>query len=470
MRLSFLSSLICLGVLCGTAHAEVTFEIIGPSSATDVSADGSVVVGNTLGEYETFRWTEEDGIVPLGRATVPVLGVGAGTPDVSADGTKVSAMILSDDETFATQGLWTLGSGWEQLMPPTPPDGGLMDNSLGSAWGLSGDGQTVVGLYWRPGHAETGSAHPSRWWEETGVVDLGTDGVSGRANAASYDGSVIVGWTENPSFGNWWPTVWAGSERTILNEVAGSCMANSVTSDGSMIVGSTWDDEDDMSVAAAWRWNGSTWDEEALGAIPGTFPFYGYVIANDVTADGSTVVGYNELSGPGDATGFIWTEESGMIDVDDFLADNGVEVDPTLSIRTLTSISYDGTAMVGIGQDIYPPWNYRSFIIRMDNPMLVAGPEDVVLSMPSMQAFPNPTSGATTLMLDLPQSTQVSLEIHDITGRLVRKLSGGSIQAGHHQVRWDGTDASGTEVPSGVYYCRFTAGTQAGLQKITIMR
>jgi flagellar hook assembly protein FlgD len=126
--------------------------------------------------------------------------------------------------------------------------------------------------------------------------------------------------------------------------------------------------------------------------------------------------------------------------------------------------------MVGIGQDIYPPWNYRSFIIRMDNPMPVADPADLVLAMPSMQAFPNPTSGATTLMLELPQPAEISLEIHDITGRLVRTLSGGSIQAGRHQVRWDGMDASGTEVPSGAYYCRFTAGTQEGLQKITIMR
>ncbi len=40
----------------------------------------------------------------------------------------------------------------------------------------------------------------------------------------------------------------------------------------------------------------------------------------------------------------------------------------------------------------------------------------------------------------------------------------------HHVLLGYGTDASGTDVPSGVYYCRFTAGAQEGLQKITIMR
>ncbi len=194
----FLAPAITLVVLTTTASAQVTFEFIGYGYATDISADGSVVVGNTEGAYETFRWTALDGIVPLGRASVPVLGVGAGGPDVSADGTMVSATIIGEDLTYVTQGRWTLGSGWEETMPPTPPDGGLMDNAYGSAWGLSEDGQTLVGLYWRPGQPG-GSAHASRWTPATGVVDLGSGGGSCRANDANQDGTVIVGWDEDPS-------------------------------------------------------------------------------------------------------------------------------------------------------------------------------------------------------------------------------------------------------------------------------
>ena len=75
-----LQLLAALAVLGGSARAEVTYEVIGFGMATDMSADGTVVVGNTEGAYETFRWTEAEGIVPLGRASVPVLVRGAGSP------------------------------------------------------------------------------------------------------------------------------------------------------------------------------------------------------------------------------------------------------------------------------------------------------------------------------------------------------------------------------------------------------
>ena len=127
-----------------TAAADVTIEFIGDNIyATDVSDDGSVVVGNTQGDYETFRWTGETGVVRLGRATFPVLGTGAGAPAVSADGTRVSATILGADSTYSTQGRWTAAAEppppgtWQETMPPTLPDGGLLDLSYGSAWGIS---------------------------------------------------------------------------------------------------------------------------------------------------------------------------------------------------------------------------------------------------------------------------------------------------------------------------------------------
>ena len=94
----------CAYALTATAPAQLVVEQTGAwYMPSDVSSDGTVVVGNIAGPYETFYWTAETGPLPLGRATVPVLGTGAGTPDVSADGTKVSATILSDDNLFQVQ-------------------------------------------------------------------------------------------------------------------------------------------------------------------------------------------------------------------------------------------------------------------------------------------------------------------------------------------------------------------------------
>jgi hypothetical protein len=52
--------------------------------------------------------------------------------------------------TYGTEGRWAVGSGWQEL-GPVPPDGGIMDNVDPGVFGVSGDGDTVTGLYWRPG-------------------------------------------------------------------------------------------------------------------------------------------------------------------------------------------------------------------------------------------------------------------------------------------------------------------------------
>ncbi|MFQ5424217.1 MAG: hypothetical protein ACE5F9_09590 [Phycisphaerae bacterium] len=371
----FLLTTSTLVALTNAATAQVTFHFIGLGFATDVSADGSVVVGNTEGDFETFRWTVLDGIVPLGRATVPVLGIGAGAPDVSADGTMISATILGANGTYATQGRWTRGSGWQEMMPPTPPDGGLIDSAYGSAWGLSDDGNTLLGLYWRPGQLD-GLAHASRWTPATGVVDLGSGGGNSRANDANADGTVIVGWDEDPSFGTWWPTVWVNGVRTTLTQTVGFAEADAVTPDGTMIVGSSWRIPHQPwhpTMAAAWRWNGASWVEEILGFLPGTAAPFGLAVGSDVTADGSMVVGFNRFSGPTDATGFIWTAATGIMDVEDFLLNNGVTPDPNFDIRTISAVSDDGTVLVGSGQDLVAPFRARSFLITVPAPCSLLG-------------------------------------------------------------------------------------------------
>ncbi|MGD9401736.1 MAG: FlgD immunoglobulin-like domain containing protein, partial [bacterium] len=54
----------------------------------------------------------------------------------------------------------------------------------------------------------------------------------------------------------------------------------------------------------------------------------------------------------------------------------------------------------------------------------------------------------------------VSLKVYDVEGRLVLTLVSGKVEAGTHNVRWDGTDSGGNHVAPGIYLCRLeTAGT-----------
>jgi uncharacterized membrane protein len=349
----------------GHTHGEVTFEIIGECLATDISADGSVIAGNSA-DYGTFRWTAVGGIVDLGRNSYAAIGHAAGTPDVSADGTRVSASILDRTGTMMTAGLWVLGEGWTDLMPPQPPGGAIMDDALGSAWGMSEDGLVVTGLYWHPGQPG-GSANALRWTAETGAESLGGDGASSRSNDANGDGSVIAGWEGHPNTYVWHPAVWRDGVRTILggfDDTYGSAEARAVNTDGTLIVGSRWDADQRLALATMWHWNGATWDEQTLGALPGTPADIGNVVAEGLSDDGSIVVGFNQFSF-GNFTGFIWTGETGMVGVMDFLADHDITVDPTLTVQSLTGITDDGTKIIGLGQDTYFPWSYRSFVITI---------------------------------------------------------------------------------------------------------
>ena len=92
-------ALTCLAAACtllaNASASAASIQFIGGNFVTDFSQDGSVATGNTGGTFETFRWTKPTGVVPLGRATVPVIGTGAGSPDISWDRTKISATILS---------------------------------------------------------------------------------------------------------------------------------------------------------------------------------------------------------------------------------------------------------------------------------------------------------------------------------------------------------------------------------------
>lgn len=349
--------LLCV-LLGNLAHGQLLVQELGATYLpTDVSSNGSVVVGNIQGPYETFYWTSETGALPLGRATVPVTGGGAGSPDVSADGTKVSATITTDDNLYETQGIWDINVGWQTLMPPTPPDGGVFDSALGDAWGLSGDGLTLVGLYWRPG-ATDGSAHPSAGTLLGGVQDLGTPGGSGRANAANYDGSVIGGWSAGTN-GLWHPTVWVNGVRTVLEEIDVSNWVAGVNRDGTILVGRSYTHPN--AGATIWRWNGATWDSDYIGGLPGMVALNGLAWFSGVSANGGVVVGATRPAFSPAYWGMLWTPDAGLIDADDWVAALGATTQ--FPIIELTAVSDDGKTVVGITQNESFPFELAGVVL-----------------------------------------------------------------------------------------------------------
>jgi M6 family metalloprotease-like protein len=86
------------------------------------------------------------------------------------------------------------------------------------------------------------------------------------------------------------------------------------------------------------------------------------------------------------------------------------------------------------------------------------------------QNFPNPFNPTTTISFYLPVRMKVRLEVFDVSGRLVTRLGDGVYGAGPHQSGWNGTDANGTPVSSGVYVYRLTAGNRTMSKKMILLK
>ena len=82
-----------------------------------------------------------------------------------------------------------------------------------------------------------------------------------------------------------------------------------------------------------------------------------------------------------------------------------------------------------------------------------------------LSAYPNPFNPRTTLSLSLPQRTMVSLVLYDVTGRVVRTLCDGWLDAGVRELSVDGS-----ALPSGLYFARLSTPAITRTQKLVLLK
>ena len=67
---------------------------------------------------------------------------------------------------------------------------------------------------------------------------------------------------------------------------------------------------------------------------------------------------------------------------------------------------------------------------------------------------PNPFNPTTTVTFTTLAPGPVTLDVHDMAGRLVASRALGELPTGQHRASWDGRDAAGRNVASGLYILR----------------
>jgi hypothetical protein len=93
--------------------------------------------------------------------------------------------------------------------------------------------------------------------------------------------------------------------------------------------------------------------------------------------------------------------------------------------------------------------------------------------------FPNPFNPSTTIMYTLSgvrsqesgnSGDFVEIYVYNIRGQRIRTLVNGYHTAGEYQITWNGTDDTGKQVSSGVYFYRMITGDFVETRRMVLMK
>jgi probable HAF family extracellular repeat protein len=312
---------------------------------SDVGANLFAVVGS---------FTRGRGLYWLPTAGTQDIGGRAGT-GVSSDGRTIVGNAL-DARGFENAAIWKSGTEWRTL-GSFSRDARPCDLLLSSAFGISADGRVVVGLGWDGCRY----AHAFRWEESTGMVDLGgsANATSSRANNASGDGQIVVGWQEAQT-GFRLAARWINLRQEILRGPHGDIgEAFGASRDGSIIVGQVCDPTNVLT-SSAWKWTAADGVQCFPVNRPPLLPNLPYVASMRSTSDDGRVIGGSFSFGL-DSESLIWLDGQ-LFFLKDYLRANGYPDAFQRWVNTgfVTGVSPDGRTLVGYGAG---PRTFQGFVV-----------------------------------------------------------------------------------------------------------
>ncbi len=325
-------------IACSEGHAGELhlLGLVPYAYANDASDDGSVVVGYDPASY--WYWTLATGVVQLPNTIGPGNGVG-GQGCITADGTTMTCSTLNVDTMKAEATLYHIDTGEYQLLGSF---GFHCDIERSGGWGMSNDGQHVVGLAWDVGCAARGF----EWNAATNAItNLGTAYFykPTRANAVSDSGGVIAGWNDDYN-GFRQGAVWIKNAEGVFIETVlaapGSIKmreADVVSGNGQWVYGIG---KTTFANNAPWRWSVAT-GVEAITPTPSSDT--GYVVAANY--DGSRVLCFFGLMGGSGA--YMWTAANGYVSLADLAQQAGVVIPDGWIMNVPLGMSEDGLTIVG---------------------------------------------------------------------------------------------------------------------------
>ena len=160
---------------------------------------------------------------------------------------------------------------------------------------------------------------------------------------------------------------------------------------------------------------------------------------------------YNSATGGSDGKGFIYkTTNSG---------DSWVqEWEGSIIKSDLFDLKPQGTAA------LWSVGNHNT-ILKYELPIGIIQSSNIAKEYLLQQNYPNPFNPVTNIKFDIPESRYSVLKIFNVVGEEVASLINGRLNAGSYEVTFDGSN-----LPSGVYFYRLTAGEFSEEKKMVLIK
>lgn len=81
------------------------------------------------------------------------------------------------------------------------------------------------------------------------------------------------------------------------------------------------------------------------------------------------------------------------------------------------------------------------------------------------QNYPNPFNPVTTIAFTIPTNANVTLRVTDVTGRLVATLVDGRMNAGNHEIQFDGSNLA-----SGIYIYSLQTNGMRQIRRMLLLK
>jgi hypothetical protein len=228
-------------------------------------------------------------------------------------------------------------------------------------------------------------------------------------------------------------------------EVAGATSINNIFCGPGRFCATAWPDEvfystlSDFFAATGYE-EGSVWHSDCSNSPAGTFT---------VTPD--------SLPEGGGSVTLEWTSmnatSASISPLIGTVATSGTQ-SATVDSTTVFALTLEGSG----GTSLYT----ARVIVGSESPVIE---HDTLLEFFFIESYPNPFNTSATIEFFLPAESQISLKVFDVLGREVENLAQGMYTCGTYRFQWNSDDMA-----SGVYYCKFTAGSYMETRSMILVR